>query len=29
MAMRSRIIAEGWPFPELPRTVNPEGTTGL
>ena len=29
MALRSRIIAEGWPFPEMPRTENPEGTTGL
>ena len=29
MAMRSRIIAEGWPFPELPRPESLEATTGL
>ena len=29
MAMRSRIIAEGWPYPELSRTENPQETTGL
>ena len=29
MAMRSRIIAEGWPYPELPQTDSPERTTGL
>ncbi|HLF05521.1 MAG TPA: hypothetical protein VI855_09930 [Dehalococcoidia bacterium] len=29
MAMRSRVIAEGWPFPELPRTEDPGAKTGL
>jgi len=29
MAMRGRIIAEGWPYPELPRTESPGATTGL
>jgi hypothetical protein len=29
MALRSRIIAEGWPFAELPRTEDPGAVTGL
>ena len=29
MALRSRIISEGWPFPELPRPEDPAATTGL